>query len=84
MQGGHVEQWREGHASYYTVIKEIAAGFMKTLDLHTCAIKQNRGSSGECICIIEQKSWQLLHFVCREGAHGGHAEQGGHVERWCG
>ena len=65
MQGGHVEQWREGHARYYTV-KEIAAGFMKTLDFHTCAIKQNRGSSGECICIIERKAGNYCtSFVVR-------------------
>ena len=65
VQGGHVEQWREGHARYYTV-KEIAAGFMKTLDFHTCAIKQNRGSSGECICIIERKAGNYCtSFVVR-------------------
>jgi len=55
VQGGHVEQWCGVHARYYTV-EEIGAGFMKTLAFHTCAIQQNRGSSGEGICIIKRKA----------------------------
>ena len=67
---GHVEQkWRGGHAGEYTV-KEIVAGFMRTLAFHTCAIKQNRGSASEGICLLKRKAENYCTLLVVRGGMG--------------
>ncbi|CAE7654864.1 hypothetical protein AK812_SmicGene31455 [Symbiodinium microadriaticum] len=66
---GHVEQWRGGHACDYTV-KEIVAGFMRTLAFHTCAIKQNKGSSSEGICLLKRKAGNYCTSLVVRGFMG--------------